>query len=680
MNINELIKIRQEGGNIADFLKDDQLSVIGHNVYRNYDIDLQSRSEWENRYKEANNLALQVVERKNTPWEGASNVKFPLLTISCIQFAARVYAQLVSGTNMVKMRVIGPDDTGQKLARARRVETHMSYQVLEEDVNWEEEMDRTLMAVPLVGTVFKKTFYDPLEDMITSQMVLPKDLVVNYFAKSLEKAQCLTHVIYMRENELIEYFRAKIFREVDLVGAQQKSNELQQAQDNRQGITRPQMRSSDPYQILEQHTYLDLDEDGYEEPYIITVLADTQEVLRIVPRFRLTDIKVENNRIIKIKPRHHFTKFPFIPSPDGSFYDLGFGSLLGPLNESVNTLINQLIDAGTLANRQGGFVGRGARIKGGRLKFKIGEWQTVNATGDDLRKNIVPLPIREPSGVLFQLLGFLVEYGERLSSVSDMMVGKTPGQNTPATTAMAVLEEGMRVFTSIYKRIYRSFKQEFKIRYYLNQEYLDPEQYYTVLDSGDRATIFQADYLGDPTDISPSADPNIVSDAQRLTRAEALSNRSMTRPGYNVAAVERRILESMQVEAIQEIFPMDETGQMKIRPETDPKIEIESAKFQRDSELKSAELMLKMNLNIATIDKMLADTLLALAKTEATEEGVQLDAYRSQLETLRGQRETAEQMMNAQQMMQSGQQPTEAQQGGQRGLQSMEGTPGNAPG
>lgn len=671
MDIQTIVNLRENNENIANHLTGDLLSVIGQQVYENYTIDLESRREWESRYKDANNLALQVVDIKNTPWEKASNVKFPLLTISCIQFAARVYAQLISGTNMVKMRVIGPDPTGEKLARARRVETHMSYQVLEEDANWEEEMDRILMALPLVGTVFKKTFYDPLDDMLVSQMVLPKDLVVNYFAKSIETAYCATHIIPMRENDIIEYIRADIYREIELRGSQQKTTAIQSAQDQRLGVTRPQQRTTDPYDLLEQHTYLDLDEDGYSEPYIVTILSDTREVLRIVPRFRFDDVTMNKKQVVKIKARHHFTKYPFIPSPDGSFYDLGFGGLLGPLNESVNTLINQLIDAGTLANRQGGFLGRGARLKGGRLRFKIGEWQPVNATGDDLRKSIVPLPIREPSGVLFQLLGFLVEYGERLSSVSDMMVGKTPGQNTPATTAMATLEEGMRVFTSIYKRIYRSCKQEFKIRYLLNQEYLNAEQYYTVIDTGNRATIFQQDYLGDPTDISPSADPNIISDAQRLTRAEALANRAAVVGGYDVAKVERRILEAMQIEAIDEIFPIDENGQPKIQPPDNPKVEIESAKFELESKLKSSELIIKLNIAMAQIDKMMAESILLIAKAEAEEQGSQMDAYRAQLETLREQRATLQEMMQLQE--QSNAAPT-----GQNGLPAMEGQPSNA--
>lgn len=663
MNINQILQTRADGENLAEKLSADELADIGWKGHDQYQTDLESRGEWEVRYKEANKLALQVPEKKNTPWEGASNVKFPLLTVACIQFQSRVYGQLVAGTNIVKMRVIGTDPTSEKIRRARRVETHMSYQILEEDDSWEEEMDRLLMALPLVGTCFKKTFYHPEKARLTSQMVLPKDLVVNYFAKSLDDASCVTHVIEKYPNEMETYFRMGLYRRVELTTAQNDgSDHIQAGVDQRVGITRPKSQATDPYKLLELHWFLDLDEDGYKEPYVVTILKDTYEVLRIVPRFRQADMEMKGTQILRIKPRQHFKKYSLIPSPDGSFYDLGFGGLLGPLNDSVNTLINQLIDAGTLANRQGGFLGRAARLKGGRLKFKIGEWQNVNVNGDDLRKAIVPLPVRDPSSVLFQVLGFLVDYGERLSSVSDMMVGKTPGQNTPATTAMAALEEGMKVYTSIYKRIYRSLRDEFRLRFELNREYLDPEEYYVVLDEGREAKIFQQDYLGDSTDIKPAADPTIVSDMQRLQRAEALSQRSANVPGYNTTAVELRILEAMRVPGIQEIFPVDEQGNAQIQPPSDPKVEIESAKFQRDTGLKARELRGKLALIDAQIIHMEAQSILAMAKAESEQEGIQLDEYKQRLDTMKQQRETIKAILDQQNAEREQQQNQQQQQ------------------
>jgi len=662
MNIDDIIKTRQDGKNLADSLSDDRLTEIGWAGSEQYATDLASRAEWAIRYREANKLALQVPERKNVPWENASNVKFPLLTVSCIQFQSRVYAQLVNGVNPVKMRVVGPDPDAQKIARARRIETHMSYQLLEQDESWQEEMDRLLMAIPLVGTVFKKTYYCPNAARLKSQMVLPKDLVVNYFAKSLASASCVTHVIEKYPNELETLFRKKIYRRVELHGAQHDAgNLIDAAVDDRQGLTRPANRPSDPYTLLELHWFLDLDDDGYEEPYVVTILRDTHEVLRIVPRFRISDVERNGTEVLSISARQHFNKFSLIPSPDGSFYDLGFGALLAPLNDSVNTLINQLIDAGSLAVRQGGFLGRAARLKGGRLKFKIGEWQNVNVNGDDLRKAIVPLPVRDPSSVLFQVLSFLVDYGERLSSVSDMMVGKTPGQNTPATTSMAALEEGMKVYTSIYKRLYRSLRDEFRLRYELNREYLDPEEYYIILDEGREGKIFQTDYLGDATDIRPSADPTIVSDSMRIQRIEALAQRAAMVPGYNAAAVEVRLLEAMQMPGIAEVFPIDKDGQAKIQPPPDPKIEIESAKFQRDSQFKSIEVRGALALIDAQIIKLEADAMLAMARAEAAEEGIQLDQYKQRLDTMKEQREHIKTLMQDQQQQQQDQQQQQQQ-------------------
>ena len=292
-----------------------------------------------------------------------------------------------------------------------------------------------------------------------------------------------------------------------------------------------------------------------------------------------------------------------------------------------------MIDAGTLANRQGGFIGRGARLKGGKIRYKMGEYVPLNSTGDDIRKNIFPMPFKEPSQVLFTLLTFLVEYGERLSAVSDMMQGKTPGQNTPATTAMAALEEGMRVFTSIYQRVYRGLKSEFKLRYLCNQEYLDPEEYYIVED--DEKSAFQGDYQGDPTDIRPSADPNMSSDVQRLTRIEAVSQRAQMVPGYNTAALERRFLENLNMEGIDEIFPVDPQGNPVIQPPDDPKIEIEAAKFEAEQRWRAQEIQIKAM--SAEQDGALkeAQAVLALAKAQELGDKQAIEVWKTAIEELK---------------------------------------------
>lgn len=645
MNIEALYQSQ----NIAKDLKDDQLTAIGHKCLEDFHQDIHSREPWEVKMSDAMKIAIQLSERKNTPWPNASNVKFPLLSIACIQFSSRVFPQLFSTPNPVKMRVIGEDKNTEKHGRASRVSGHMSYQCLEQDEDWLSEHDKLLITLPIMGSGFIKTYYDGI---IKSTHVHAKDLVVNYYANSLEAASRYTHIIPMYRNEIIEKQRRGLYLDHPLQIQQVEKRPFEQLSDDYQGKSEPLGDDDAPLNFYEQYCWIDLDEDGYKEPYTV-IFDDAGQVFRIINRF--ASIEQDEKQILKIEAKHYFTKYTFIPSPDGGFYDMGFGSLITPINETVNTLLNQLIDAGTLANRQGGFVGRGARIKGGSLKYKMGEFLRVDATGDDIKKNIFQMPFKEPSHTLFSLLQYLVEYGERLSSVSDMMVGKTPGQNTPATTSMAALEEGLKVITAIYQRIYRSLKKEFQKRYKLNQEYLDPEEYYIIQDS--QKAIFANDYLGDPTDIRPSADPNMSSDLQRMTRLEAVTQRAHATPGYNMAVLERRFLEQLNIEGIDELFPLDQNGQPAIQPGPDPKIEIESHQFQADQLYRQQELQIKRVLADADMATKETQAILNLAKAESLGNRDEIAGYRALLEQIKHHRE----MMND----------------GQRGIATMENGPRN---
>jgi len=572
-------------------LSKEKLDKIGLQVCEDFNRDKGSRKEWEERNAESMKLALQVREHKTFPWDGASNVKFPLLTIASIQFAARAYPALVSSVEPVKCRTNGSDQDGQKLERAVRVGRHMSYQILEEDEDWEEQHDKMLMALPIIGTAFKKSYYNGHHN--ESNYISANDLVVGYYTKSLESARRITHVIPLFKNEYIERVRREIYNDIDLGEPQKGTDVTKDAENEAHGLIDDD--TDPPHIFLEQHRYLDLDGDGYEEPYIVTVHRDTQKVVRIVNRFGKVEEK--DGKIISIKPRQFFTKYGFIPSPDGGFYDIGFGTLLSPLNESVNSVINQLIDAGTLSNLQGGFLGRGIRIKGGANRFRPGEWKSVDNYGDDLRRGVFPMPVREPSNVLFQLLGMLVQYGERLSSSTDMMTGVNPGQNQAATTTQAVVEQGMKVFNGIFKRVHRSMGKEFKKLYVLNRENLKPYLYFEWLD--EKGMVNLSDYEGDENDISPASDPNIVSESQRLAKAEALRGAAKDYYGYDRYLVEKRWLNAMDVEGADSLLP-DPKGPKAIQPPQDPNIELDKAKLdmqsqknQSDSQI--AEMKLQMD-------------------------------------------------------------------------------------
>ena len=607
--------------NIASLLSKQDLETIGTQVVKDFDNDIMSRSSWEKRTEASLKLALQVAENKNFPWANASNVKFPLITIAALQYHARSYPVLVDSDLPVKCRVVGDDKDGLRALRSSRVEQHMSYQLLEEDEDWESEMDKVLITQPIIGCAFKKTYHDPVRKHNISENVLARDLVVNYWTKSLETSSRVTHVLQMTKNEIYERTARGLWLEGISEGRQQQQssiatgNPLQNAQDKAQGMQPPEPTdSSTPIEILEQHRYLDLDGDGYEEPYIVYVRRDNKKVARIVARYTKNDIeRNKDNVILSIKAEQYFTKYPFIPSPDGGFYDLGFGVLLGPLNESINTIINQLVDAGTMANTAGGFLSRGIKLRGGNYTFNPMEWKHVDTTGDDLRKGIVPLPVREPSQVLFTLLNLLINYGERIGGSVDILTGQNPGQNTPAETTRTMAEQGMKIFNGIFKRTHRSLKQEFRKLYRLNQIFVTENTPY-VSNAKGTGIVLASDYEGPVTDVMPTADPSITSDAQRLNQAAAIAARVAATPGlYNRYEAEYTFLKAIKVTNIDRILP-DPKGPNAIPAPVNPKVQIEQLRMQAkqasdqlNMKMALLKLMGEAELNQAQIQKLEAE-------------------------------------------------------------------------
>lgn len=588
-----------ESINIAENLDEEELEKIGSDAKKGYDDDKATRSEWEDALEDWIKLAKQIKEEKSYPWPGASNVKYPLVTTAAMQFAARAYPSLVpSDGHIVKSVVIGKDPTGEKLERASRVSEFMSYQILHQMEHWEEDMDRLLIQLPVVGMVFKKTFWDPVEKQPKSSVVLPQNLVINYWAKSLDDAERISEEIKMSERVLKERQMAGIFLDIDLGDPPNPQDEM----------NAPSNDGTTPYSLIEQHTFLDLDDDGYKEPYIVTFQKETGKVLRISARYEEDGVFTdEEGNLLRIKPLQYYTKFGFVPNPDGSFYDIGFGCLLGPINESVNTLINQLIDSGSLNNLQSGFIGKGLRLRMGEYGFQPGEWKTVNATGDDLKKQIVPLPTKEPSNVLFQLMGSLITSGKELASVAEIFTGKMPGQNTPATTTMASIEQGMKVFTAVYKRIFRSLAEEFKKIYDINRVYLNPNTYTEVLDG----PVGPDDFSKENYDICPGADPTAISQTEKLLKAQGLLELLPTGM-LNPVEVIKRVLEAQEQPNWEQILN-PQVAQTGMPPEAPPdpklqemqmkgqleqqKMQLQAAAQQRKGELeardKQAQLAMK---------------------------------------------------------------------------------------
>lgn len=636
--------------NLADNLDDEKLDAIGSTLLEQIKDDILSRADWEEQNREWLKLAAQVKEPKDFPWKGASNIKFPLITTAAVQFHSRALPNLISNDTPVRAKVLGADKDQKKQRRVHRVERFMSYQILEEMEDWIDELDRLLMILPIVGICYKKTFYSSELERTVSKLVLPTDMFVNYHAQSYARAR-ITHRMYMDSNEFLEMQNDGIFLDVELTpqhtnieGVRDIANQLRNVEDTK----------DQPYELYESHCWYDIDDDGYKEPYIITIDAVTGKVLRIVARWSEEGLYFKDDgRVRKIVPEEYITPFIFMPDPNSAVFGVGLGTLVGPLNESVNTIINQLVDAGTLSNMQGGFLARGVKLKGGSTRFAPGEWKLVNTTGDDLRKGVFPMPVREPSGVLFNLLGLLIDSGQRVASVSDMMVGESPGQNQPATTTMAVLEQGLKVFSSIYKRVHRALGKEYKKLYRLNYLHLDEDYYKMVLDGLSEPITAQQpppqqqmpgqgpagmppqgtlppgtqpfqgmppeqanqmemeasieDFESDNMDVLPASDPSIVSDAQKVFKAQSLMEKAAAGMRLNPTVVARKVLEAEGHEDIEQLMDVPP-------PQPDPKFVLEEAKFKHQVEMDRVSTMLdgmriksEGQKDLAQAKKMMAD-------------------------------------------------------------------------
>lgn len=558
-----------------------QLTKIGMDAFEGYEADRTSRLEFEIDLANWTKLALQICDKKTFPWPNASNVKYPLLATASMQFAARAYPSLVpSSGDIVKCKVLGFDMDGEKKRRAIRVGKFMSHQIMDEMEEWEEEMDKLLITLPIAGTVFKKTYWDSEKERNVSCVIMPKDLVINYWAKDLDTAERITEVYRLSKRKIEEKVRFKLFSNVELPEPEAKI--FNDTSDPYKSVPPSSNDITTPYIICEQHTFLDLDDDGYAEPYIVTFEENSKTVLRIVARFNMEDVKVnEDGDIVKIVPQQFYTKYGFVPNPDGGFYDIGFGRLLGPINESTDTLINQLIDAGSMTNMQAGFIGKGLRIKMGDGAFKPGEWRAVNATGTDLKNSIMPLPMKEPSAVLMQLLTFLVQSGKELASVAEIFVGKMPGQNTPATTTMATIEQGMKVFTAVYKRVFRSMTKEFRKLYRLNAMYLNPQTEVAFLD----VPMEQSDFAGPDMDIIPAADPASITQQEKQAKVQAMMQ-LLPMGVINPMEFAKYYLEAFEI-------PSAETFLMQPQP---PQPDPEQERMQIESELAKESANHKMQL------------------------------------------------------------------------------------
>jgi len=674
LRLTKYIKIDESvasAKNLCDRFEDDDLDTIGKLVWDGYSRDKQSREKWEKRMQAGMDLAMQIQKEKTFPWPNSSNVVFPLVTIASLQFSARSYSNIIQGTDVVRYRVIGEDPMGQAKERADRISTHMSYQVLEEDTAWEEQHDRLLINLAIVGCNFIKTYFSPQLGHNVSELVMARDLVLDYYAKSVEACARKTHIVPLYRNEIYERCVSGVFKDVreeTWFNGMPKQPDSDPKQDNRFGQMPPIPDEDTTFKTLEQHRLLDLDDDGYSEPYIVTIEEASKKVLRIVARWESeADVQRRDKEIERITASEYFTKYSFIPAPDGGIYDLGFGVFIGPLNEAVNSGINQLIDNGTMQNSSGGFLGRGAKIRGGVYTFAPWEWKRVDSTGDDLRKSIIPRPDAQPSAVMFQLLELLINYTDRLAGTVDQMVGENPGQNTPAETSRNTMEQGMQVYSMIFKRVWRSMKEEFKKLHKLNSMYLPQKQSFGT----GKSYALREDYKGNADLVVPVADPNIVSRATRIAQAGGMRTAAMQVPGYNVPEVEKNFLRALGVEEVDKFYP----GADKVPPLPNPKAALEQLKLQgKQMEVQAKVQMFKMQLMEerrkmnAEIAKLEAEALKLMADAQVEHAALRLEMFDKIINAFKIRSDMINERLEA----------LKGEEGDGGGVQKLESGPGNA--
>ena len=513
---------------------------------------------------------------------------------------------------------------GAKQLRAEKIGRHMSWQLLNEQEEWEPQTDSLLITLPIVGTMFRKTYYDPSQRRNVSETVDAMALCVNYYAKSFETAPRHTELIRLYPDEIETMIRSGLFLDHDDDGAEAYGHDSGVSPDDRQDPNSQQDEDA-AVTFLEQHRRWDLDGDGYPEPYIVTVARDNGKLARIRVGFEMDGVHWnKDGQVRKIDKVAIYTKYGFIPSPDSKVYDLGFGHLLFPINEAVNTTLNQMFDAGHLQIVGGGFIGSGLSVNTGALRFQMGEYKPVNTIGGNIRDNVFPLPFPGPNAILMQLLTFLVEAGERVASVKDVMVGDMPGDNTSGITTLAVIEQGLKVFSAIYKRVHRSLGYEFRKLYRLNRIYGPTIARYQ--DGSDWKEVARDDYEKG-AGVEPISDPQMVTDMQRLGRAQFM----LTFKDDPRVQGGRIIRDTFIAAGI----PNADAYMNNAPPPPDPRIMLKSRELDIRQNREHIDLLLRQEHDKALIVKEIAQAELFLAQARKLDNDAQIDWVEQHLTKLR---------------------------------------------
>ena len=533
--------------NLAEELDNQEVLGIGKSLIKAYEDDKASRKDWEDQYSKGLKMLGVVVEDRQDPFPGASGVHHPLMSEAATQFQARAIAEMFPAGGPVKTQIVGKQ-SDKKIEQAQRVQDFMNYQVTNQITDYFNELDQMLFYLALAGSAFKKIYFDNSLDRICSKFVPADQFVISYENTDLETAERYTQVMKLTTNEIKRRQVEGFYRDVPITqnqGGQNSSDLVESTMQKLEGMSTSM--SDKIHTVLEIHADLDLgeDESGLALPYIVTVDYESSQTLAIRRNWKEDDP-------LKRK-RTYFIHYKYLPGL--GFYGFGLIQMIGGLQHASTGALRALLDSAAFANLNGGFKAKGARIEGGDITVSPGEWVDVEAYGDDLRKSFIPLPFKEPSPTLLQLLGVLTESGRRFASIADAMVGQSAGSG-PVGTTIALIEQGSKVFSAIHKRLHQAQGREFKLIYELNGEYLDDEYPYDVI--GERKTIRRKDF-DQAVDVVPVSDPNIFSQAQRIALAQTGLQLAQQAPNIiDTKEAYRRFLQSLNIPDYQDLIIQDE--------------------------------------------------------------------------------------------------------------------------
>ena len=561
-----------KGDNLVEFLDEAQLAQLGADMLTGFREDEESMQGWEDLGKKGLDLARMVSEDRTYPWPKPANAKYPLIAQAALQFNARVYPALAPADSPVKIKVWGKDEDGAKQKRADRVSEFMGFQLSVS--RWEDDIDRLTVQLPIIGTVFRKIYYDPVRGLTARNC---GRVVLNNDCPNFAQMPRLSEEFCLYPDEIVERIRSDKFIDFDWQGFEGNEEYA-------------------PHDFIEQHCRHDLDNDGYPEPYIVTLHKESEKLVRVVANFEADDVTMgQNQKVVRISAKEYYVPYPFFPSFDGTFLGIGLGHLLGNTSEVINGLINQIMDAGHLASLGGGFIGTGLNLKGGSIRIRPGEWQPIPTAGSVIRDAMVPLTFPGPSPVLFQMLGLLIESGKDLASITDVLTGDVQRQQT-ATTTLALIEQGMMVFNASTKRLFNAMKREFALMARINSKTVSPDVYNLLEDLEEKADPRQDFDLTD-MDIQPVADPAQVTSMQRMAKAQLVQELI---PGGIVDPREAtmRVLEAAGVE-----------DREKLVPEVDPQVEqMKGAQAQMIEALQTELLTQELALKKVEVGKVISET------------------------------------------------------------------------